>query len=51
MMLDPISISVILFVYDNTVYVPSRFMPVGCGWPGPVFGPVVLLACHMLCGR
>jgi len=36
------------FVYDNSVYVLSRFMPVGCGWPGPVFGPAVL---HFLvCG-
>ena len=36
-----------LFVYDNLVYVPSRSMPVGCGRPGPVFGPVVqyFLAC------
>ena len=34
-------------VYDNIVYALSRFMPVGCGWPGPAFGPVVLyfLAC------
>jgi len=38
---------VFLFVYDNIVYVLSRFMPVGCGWPGPVFGPAVMyfLAC------
>ena len=38
---------VFLFVYDNIVYVLSRFMPVGSGWPGPVFGPAVVyfLAC------
>ena len=31
---------VFLFVYDNIVCVLSRFMTVGCGWPGPVFSPV-----------
>ena len=33
---------VFLFVYDNIVHVLSRFMPVGCGWPSPVFGSAVL---------
>ena len=34
-------------MFDKVVYVPSRFLPVGCGRPGPVFGPVVqyFLAC------
>ena len=36
-----------LFIYDIVVYVLSRFMPVGFGWPGPVFGPALLhfIAC------
>jgi len=33
---------VFLFVNDNIVYVLSRFMPVGCGWSGPMFGSAVL---------
>ena len=37
-----------MFVYDNVVYVMSWFMPVGCGWPGPGFGPAVLYS--LVCG-
>jgi len=28
-------------VHDSIVYVLSRFMPVGCGWLGPVFSPAL----------
>jgi len=31
-----------LHIHDSIVYMLSRFMPVGCGWPGPVFSPAVL---------
>lgn len=42
---------VFLFVYDNIVYMLSRFMPVGCGWPEPIFSPAVqyFLACDRGC--
>ena len=39
---------IFLFVYENIVHVLRRFMPVGCGWPGPVFGHAVLY--YLACG-
>jgi len=40
---------VLLFVFDNIVYMLSQFMPVGCGLPEPVLSPAVQY--FLACGR